>query len=685
MCGIAGMMAARAESELADHVARMTQRQFHRGPDDGGLVTFLAADQLRFMVLGRSADATAAPTGPALAALGARRLAILDLSPRGRQPMASADGRTWIAFNGEVYNYRELGGELRATGRAFVSDCDTEVVLAAWQAWGPACFSRFDGMWAVALYDRAERRLTLARDPFGVKPLYFVHRSDLFAFSSEIRPLLALPGVSRAVNEARLVDFLCEGWIDHTDETLFRDIRALPAGGVMTVTRRDDASIEVQLRRDDWPFTRERELRGPMSLRERPFDVGGALRAALDVSIRRQLRSDVEVGSCLSGGIDSSAIVTTIAKLMADARRGGAGDAATELLRAHWSQHVFTAVLPGDRLDESRYAVAAAAACGEVHQHTIEPTPAGLLADLDRLLLHQEQPFGSPSIYMQWEVMKRARDVGVRVLLDGQGGDELFCGYAGYVPPWLADLLRRGRPAAAAALARSPWVRAHLKPAALMKHAAAHLLPAPWRERLRRRGWLRRHGGGVHGDLLRAASGEDHGARESAYFDERVGGVARGPFGDFYRRTLMRMSLPALLRYEDRSSMAFSIEARVPLLGRGLAELAVGLPPDVHLHCGRTKAALRDALRGRAPDVILDRRDKIGFAAPTTRWMQGALRGWWRDVVHSASYRQRGWFDPSAIALLEARLNRDDEGAALRLWRLSLTELWARELLDQSS
>lgn len=683
MCGIAGMIAAQPDRELAGHVARMTQRLFHRGPDDGGLVAFLASDQLRFSGLGAQREAVVAPTEPALAALGARRLAILDLSPRGRQPMASADGRTWLAFNGEVYNYRELRAELRAAGRTFVSDSDTEVVLAAWQAWGRACFERFDGMWAVALYDRAERRLMLARDPFGIKPLYLLHRRDLLAFSSEIRPLLALPGASGDVNEARLVEFLCEGWIDHTDQTLFREIRALPAGGVLTARWGDGQVIAVELRRHEWPFAQSHERRKAIGTAPHDSGVRAALLAALDESVRRQLRSDVAVGSCLSGGIDSSAIVATIAALMNAAQRNGGSTAASEVLAAHWSQHVFTAVLPGDRLDESRYAAAAAATCGEVFRHEIEPSPSGLLADLDRLVLHQEQPFGSPSIYMQWEVMKRAREAGVRVLLDGQGGDELFCGYPGYLPPRVADLLRRRRPAAAVALARSPWVRAHYAPAALAKHAAAHLLPAAWRERLRQRGW-RRPGGGVHADLLWTATRMGAPPDGSVGCNDRVSGEALGTFDAFYRRTLLRTSLPALLRYEDRSSMAFSIEARVPLLGRGPAELAFRLSADEHLRGGRTKAALRDALRGRVPDVILDRRDKIGFAAPTTRWMQGALRGWWRGVVHATSFRQRGWFDPAAIAALEARLNRDDEGAALRLWRLALTELWAQAFFDRA-
>ena len=653
MCGIAGLVLTSTSPDLARRAALMAQSLYHRGPDDGGLVTFGPVNSAAAAVLGRPDDDRPVPVGPAYAALAARRLAILDLSPRGHMPMPSRDRLAWIVHNGEIYNYLELREILAADGCAFDTGTDTEVILAAWQAWGADCFDRFDGMWAVAIYEPDARRLVLARDPFGIKPLYWALFPGGFAFASEIKALFGLPEVARRVHPPTLVDFIDRGLIDHTDDTLFDGVRSLSGGKVLTVSLAPAGELSMS-------FREMADIARPA----RPRDVHAeSLLAAFDRSIVLHLRSDVPVGSCLSGGIDSSAIVATVARL-----RSG-----------QESQHTFTATLPGDALDESRYADALLSSCRGVQSHRVTPTAEAMLDQLDALLWHQEAPFGSPSIYLQWEVMKLARAAGMTVLLDGQGADELFCGYPGYLPTYLAQLIRGGRLVEAARLSRMPAVRHHFTVAALLGHAAAHLAPATQREKLRSLARPLRVDC-VHSDL-RAASqaGERDGARLDSSAARPVRPRQQDPgFAAEWRRILFRTSLPSLLHFEDRNSMAHSIEARVPFLCREIAAIAASLPPDAMLAGGRTKAVLRQSLRGRVPEAILDRTDKIGFAAPTPVWMAGPLLAWWRDLLGSPAFRQRRWIRPAAVKSATAGLDRGDPRAALTVWRCAIVEAWAR-------
>jgi len=663
MCGIAGIILAQADRELARRAAGMTQTLIHRGPDDGGVAVFDRRGAIETATLGDADDELPTLAMPAEAALGARRLAILDLSPRGHQPMASNDGRAWIVHNGEIYNHAELRAELGARGIIFGSATDTEVALYAWLTWGPDCFRRFDGMWAMAIYEPRLRRLTLSRDRFGIKPLYYTRWRGGLAFASEIKAILSLPDVERRVNAPRLVDFLCEGWIDHTDETMLEEIRALPSGCRLTVQLQESNDFEMRLDRDlGWDHSDVSVgLRSQASGHNPP---SSSLRSHLDRAIRLHLRSDVPVGSCLSGGIDSSTIVTLLCMMQSS----------TGALPKTWSQHTFTAVLPGDPLDESRYADAVIAACPGLHDHRVAPAANGLLDQLPALLRAQEEPFGSPSIYMQWEVMRLAKSVGVRVLLDGQGGDELFCGYPGYFPALVAEHVKALRMSDAWRLMLNPRVQTFYAPSAMMRHTIAQLLPEKTREDIRRqsRRWRQ---GFITNDLLSTAPDEEYARNEDR--------DASSPFRCFWRRVLEHTSLPGLLHYEDRNSMAHSIEARVPLLSRDVAHFAMGLSPQAQLRDGWTKAVLRDAVRGIIPDTIVNRTDKIGFAAPTLRWMQGGLRTWWRDALSHAAVSRRGWARPAAVERLSSRIESGNPGAALIMWRLAIAHEWASMLRIQ--
>jgi len=665
MCGITGLILTELDPEAGRLITAMTQAVFHRGPDDGGAVVFGLGGR---PVVHRRLGAVDAEVHwdylAAQVALGARRLAVIDTTDAGHQPTSAGEDQPWLVFNGAIYNHRGLREELSAAGMAFSGRSDTEVVLAAYRHWGVECFGRLEGMWALAIYDPAAGRVVLSRDRFGIKPLHITRTRNAIAFASEIKSLLT--GVSRDADASMLRDFLAYGWVDHTNRTMFEGIWSVPPGSVLTFDLRGarDGPKGTLSHYDDGP-----ELAPPHS------DGTGSpkILESIRSSVRSHLFSDVPVGSCLSGGLDSSLIVSLLHEMNRDGREGDAS----------WSQHTFTACAMGEAIDERRYAEAVVGQCQGLNAHYVEPTGEGLLGDMARLLRHQEQPFGSPSIYMQWEVMKAARAEGVTVLLDGQGADELFCGYPGYWPPLLASLLRRGHVARFAGLWSGVIREGHYTRGTLAAHTAAHLCPSSTRDRLRAQ-FARRRSPWLVGELFGAEESADIveglGLEDRRTTRKAAGGTS---FDEFCHRVLFHESLPSLLRFEDRSSMAHSIEARVPYLDRRVAAAALSVPAADRLRDGRLKAMLRDAARGHVPEAVLNRRDKIGFAAPTVTWMRGALGPWWREAVSSKTIRERGCFSPAGAEKLARRFDEGDDSAAIALWRVALTEHWARIYLDK--
>lgn len=648
-----------------DWLTAMTQTLHHRGPDDGGAVVFgMNGSPAVTRVLGRPDEAVEWKYVPAKLALGARRLAIVDLSPAGHQPMSSPDGRVWLVYNGELYNHVELRTELVARGMPFVGHSDTEVFLAAYRAWGTDCFARFDGMWGAAIIDWAAGRLLLSRDRFGIKPLYVTKFALGLAFSSEIKPLLLLPGAARGVNEARLRDFLYDGRVDHTDDTLFEGIWSAPPGCWIELDVRGRGTMHAG-------GAVRRYWRPAHVWRDDP-DAPQRIRQELTDSIRAHLQGDAPIGSCLSGGIDSSSIVTILHALRSDGALN-----ATPL-----TQHTFTASLPNSGVDEADFADAVVRACGDLRQHVVTPTPAGLLDAMPSLLYCQEQPFALPNVYMQWEIMRSARDAGLKVLLDGQGADEIFCGYEGYVPAYLAHLLGRF---SLVTLLRE-WRAAkhlHFAQSSLLAGVMAAALPSKkrnaWRLRsnARKQPWLSQ-------ELLEAEQAAGMCSELEITPPDSIevpkdAPAAMGRLWELFRHD----SLPSLLRFEDRNSMAFSIESRVPFLSSGMVEYAMALPISRKIRNGVLKSPLRDAMRQRVPESILDRTDKLGFSVPIVDWMKGGLRTWWGDLLASRSFADRGCFEAKRLNSVKARLESGDTFAARSIWRMALTEEWARAFLDR--
>jgi asparagine synthase (glutamine-hydrolysing) len=593
MCGITGFWGPPDAGVLA----AMTEVICHRGPDDRG---------------DYETD---------IASLGFRRLAIIDLAG-GHQPMATEDGLVHLIYNGEVYNYRELRTELEAAGQVFTTVSDSEVVLRAYAAWGPAAFARFNGMWALAVLDRRTvPRLVLARDHFGIKPLYLAEAGGRLLFASEIKSLLHAPDVAAATgpDEQWIHDYLVAGVHDHRPETAFRGVRNLPPATYAVVNA---AGIEE---------TRYWTPRLTSDNRADPVE----FRRLFERAVERRLVADVPVGTCLSGGLDSSSIVCVMSRLLAE----HVPDASSMGERLK----VFSAVFDGDPIDEREYIDVVLEASG-AEPHWIRPTSQQFVDELDQLVWHQEEPIVSTGPYAQWCVMREARGE-VTVLLDGQGGDELLAGYVPYQVVYLRQLWRERR---WQTFRKEAW-------------AARDVVGPLARRRLadrRRRLEL--------GKMLRPAfAGKSPPSPRRDDLKERL------------LQDLTTFSLPSLLRYEDRNSMAHALESRVPFLDQELVDYVLRLPADAIIHDGWSRAILRDGLTGVLPEKVRLRRWKVGFTTPETRWLR-ARRAVLQSLFRSPAFCARPYWDGLAVAEAFDAACRGEVEWSQFFWRAVNVELWLR-------
>lgn len=580
----------------------------HRGPDGDGLEVFTEGDE------------GWAPGGNGELALGHLRLAIVDLSEGGHQPMADPQRRYWITYNGEIYNYRELRAELQAKGHAFHTESDTEVLLRSYLEWGADCLQRFNGIFAFAIFDTREGQLFAARDRFGVKPLYWWRHEDWFAFGSEIKQFLSLPGFRARLNGARAYDFLNWNLSDHTAETLFGGVMQLRGGEFVRGSLEQFRSGDV--RSKAW-----------YQLRPDPSAAGAGAREAaqrfrelLEDSVALELRADVPVGSCLSGGLDSSSIVCVAAGLL----RSQAGAA----------QHAFSARASVPAYDEGRYIEEVVRSTG-VQSHEVIPPLGDLFRLLPQVTWHQDEPFGSTSIYAQWHVFALARSANVKVLLDGQGADEMLAGYHGFFGPYLAGLLRSGRwTQLAGEMRKLQEIHGYGRLHALSRMADT-LLPDALRQLLRP---LAGRSAAAPPDWLAAEVLQCELADPFA----RLGG--RSPdLREVSRMQLVASNLPMLLHCEDRNSMAHGVEARVPFLDHRLVEFCLGLPDDAKIREGMTKRVLRDAMTGVLPEAVRTRTDKLGFVTPEEVWVKREAPTAFREALERAVEVSAGVVRPSVL------------------------------------
>lgn len=638
MCGIAGVVnpAPRrfATAELRDLLGRMA----HRGPDDRGWLALTPAGVLR----GREAEGGM----DAHALLLHRRLSILDLSEVGWQPMSTPDGRFHIAYNGEVYNFVELRAELEGLGDTFRGHSDTEVLLAAFARWGHEALPRLEGMFAFAVLDTRDRTLFLARDPFGIKPLYYAEGPGGTAFASEVRVARELAGLPPRAHPQRVFDYLRFGMTEHAPETMFAGVRQLPAGHWLRLRLDAPAPAPAPVRY----WTLDGPVREGLSFGQAAEE----LRHLFLESVRVHLRSDVPVGAALSGGIDSSAVVAAVQHLEPDA----------EL-------HTFTYVADHARVSDEPWADLMIGR-SRVIAHKVRPEAGELVRDLDDLIRIQEEPFGSTGMYAQARVFRLAHEAGIKVTLDGQGADEVFGGYTAFRSARLASLVRQGAWGRAARLARSSAALPGTGMRILLMRSGGLLIP-PRLQRLP----LAMIGRPLAPQWLQAGWFRDRGVTFRTHWQARGRDVLR----ERLHRFITEIHLPSLLRYADRNSMAYSVESRVPFLTPALASFAHALPEE-HLVApdGTTKAVLRAALRGLVPDEVLDRRDKIGFATPEREWL-ATLRPWVETVLRSEAAHALPVFPAGA---LQAEWERVLAGRAPfdgRIWRWLNLIRWA-ELND---
>lgn len=665
MCGICGIYDV--QHRLAP-IANMNRAQAHRGPDDEGYLFVQSATCRHVKAAGDdTAGGLQMPHSATIntaefdLVLGSRRLAILDLSPAGHMPMTKDDGRCWIVFNGEVYNYRELRQQLKELGHSFRSDSDTEVILAAYTEWGVDCLARFNGMFAFALWDSERNLLFCARDRFGVKPFYYCQQQGFFAFASELKSLIQHPAVGRTPNHLAIYDYLALGVSDHTDQTFFAGIMSLPPGHYALLDLADGSVRqqrwwEVALNSDIEPDEPARQ--------QHVFDDFASL---LEDAVRLRLRSDVPVGTALSGGLDSSSIVVLANRLLLEEQvipRNLVGD----------HQKTFTARNLQAEIDEHFYSNLIVQRTG-AQEHLVFPRAEALWQELEQFVWHQDEPVNSTSQYAQWCVMRLAKTNGVTVLLDGQGGDEILAGYTSYVPLYVAQVRRQ---AGLGAAMKAAWQAAQIGGSPIVNLLVDRAkLGLPYRAQ-QVVGALQPHQlvlgqGGTGLQQWQLAPSFMALNRDRRWTPPELDGDG---LAGHLLRDLTSTNLPKLLRYEDRSSMAFSLETRLPFLDYRLVQMVFDLPLNYRFHDGWSKYLLRRAMSGQLPPEISWRKTKLGYPTPEVNWLKAGssrIRQILNDQADSPLLAQ--YVQPEALRSM-ARLADDQLAETPGLWRIVNLAMW---------
>jgi asparagine synthase (glutamine-hydrolysing) len=576
MCGIAGILSPDPEFISIERLKRMTDSLVHRGPDGEG--HWIHSNKM--------------------IALGHRRLSVIDLTNAGNQPMCfnpaqslSIDGdgvkdRYTIIHNGEIYNYVELKEELQKKGYSFRSQTDTEVIVAAYDYWQEECVDYFDGMFAFAIWDEKEKELFAARDRFGEKPFFYYYDKEKFLFASEMKALWAA-GIERKPNLKMIFNFITIGYVDNPNqphETFFENIEKLPAASFLKY----QATTRELVFEKYWDIDPENQPDGITDT-----EALEKFNHLFTISVKRRLRSDVTIGTSLSGGIDSSSIVASI----------------NQSKIINYRPKTFTAIFPGFEKDESVFSKRVSDQFG-LQQYTVNISADELMNEWDKLSHHQEEPFISASIYAQYKVFEVAKRYDVKVLLDGQGADETLAGYHKYYKWYWQELFHKRKLFRSKELKTAKEIGVEEKFG--FKNIIASLFPDLASVILERQYLVKaiRHED-LNKEFVRLQSREAYYATPT-YFNLN---------GSLYFNTCIH-GLEELLRYADRNSMAHGREVRLPFLSHELVEFIFSLPSDFKIRNGRTKWLLRKAMEKSLPPEITWRKDKVGFDAPQKDWMQ---------------------------------------------------------------
>ena len=599
MCGICGYIAREQGWGSKTILQQMSDKLIHRGPDDEGYY------------INRGVG------------LCHRRLSILDLTVNGHQPMVFGD--YVLVYNGEIYNYLELKEELIELGYHFDTSTDTEVLLASYKEWGKECLNKFNGMWAFALWDSKKRILFCARDRWGVKPFYYHIDKKRFLFASEIKALLCDKGIRRVANDPIVYDYLTQGLVEHTNETFYKDIYKLPASCYMIIDENLEYSIEKY-----YELEFEKLIGGKLTDSEIM-----EFRCLFEDSVNVRLRADVEVGTCLSGGLDSSSIVCCMNKLLQKKKNG-------------CKQHTFSFCANDNRIDETKY-IDEVVKNTQVQSHRIHITEGELESELENLIYCQDEPFSSTGMYAGYCVYRNARENGIEVLLDGQGADEILCGYRKARVYYIKALLQQGKYLNAVRELMS--LASHVKESMFLSNDIIKLKKIISKREVR---------------LPKGFLNDNFADKEKGYDYSRQ--------QDFQYNDVFVVSLPALLRYADRNSMAFSIESRFPFLDYRLVEFCAGLSVNKKIYHGWSKYIMRKALE--IPELIKNRKDKIGFATPEDMWLKRGSE-YFKNIFRRETIRSERFIDKECLLEKWDSVLEKNNGAGL--FRYICLELWMQK------
>ncbi len=599
MCGITGIIQQNNQPVSQCELNKMNQLVAHRGPDDTGFFLYQTVG------------------------LAHRRLSILDLSKKGHQPMRVQD--LILTFNGEIYNFLELKEILIKNGYIFQTETDTEVIINAYLHWGQDCVQHFNGMWAFALLDLKKQEVFCSRDRFGIKPFYYAQIQKKFCFGSEIKQFSAIDDWHAQINKTRAYEFLAYGWHDHTSETFFKNIFQLPQG----------CNLVYDLKNHTWTIKKYYDLavqiKAPHSPTLSEKEAISTFQKLFANAVKLRLRADVKTGAALSGGLDSSSIVGTVAEQASD-----------NLSRIE----TVSACFEDKRFDESEY-VDAVSKTTKVLTHKVFPTANRLWETLKLVTRHQDEPIASASVFAQYLVFEKAAKEGIKVMLDGQGADEILAGYDKFYAPFFKTLLPKN-------------------PLLAGKEFYHYL-------RLHSTGFL---------DILKAIIpsvnteiqtyfNPDFIPKSNEIFKRSTENSAQ----ECSQNLLSEIGLPVLLHYEDRNSMAHSVESRVPFLDYRLVEFCLNLPDNLKIKNGKRKYILRESMRPVLPNKVYERYDKMGFVTPQVVWME-AHSEWILEKIVAAVDRENSVFDFKLIDHAKSIFKQKKRANYNFLWRIMAFEIW---------
>lgn len=577
MCGISVIFNFNGEKVDINRINRLNEIITHRGPDGHGS---FAEDNI---------------------GIGATRLAIIDLRDIADMPLYDVDNRYVIVYNGEVFNYLEVREGLVKKGHKFKTDSDTEVIINAYKEYGEDCLHKLNGMWAFAIWDKRDKTLFCSRDRYGIKPFYYYVDKDRLIIGSEIKQILDC-GVDKTVNDEIVYDYLVFHFIDHTEETFFKRIKKLQAGHKLTV-RGNDVIIKK------WYELPEKELGDTSGLYKDFYEL-------LYDSVKLRLRSDVEVGSCLSGGLDSSSIVCIMHEIL---RNEGKPEI----------QKTFTAAYDDPVIDERPFVEEVVMQTNSTRYYLF-PDLETFMNDIDKLTYHQDEPYTGATVFAQWCVFRKIHETGIKVVLDGQGADEILLGYFSFFPFYLKRKL----------INPINFVLEYLRGVGTTQlgyNKFTQNLVYFNTGSVRYRHVLRNSRAFVNQDFVNSFSRRE-------LFNEII---AARSLRHNRLSNLWNISLPSLLRYEDKNSSAFSVEARLPFLDHRLVEFVFSIPYNKLIQKGWTKHVLRESMKNKIPEDIRMRKGKLAFSVPQKRWL-GEMKDYLVDTF-SNDFRSGKFIDNKKV------------------------------------